>query len=39
VAEAIPGARVAELDDAGHFPWVDAPDHFRRTVLGFLDSR
>jgi pimeloyl-ACP methyl ester carboxylesterase len=38
VAERYPNARVAELDDAGHYPWVDAPDDFRRTVLDFLGS-
>jgi pimeloyl-ACP methyl ester carboxylesterase len=36
VAAMLPDARVVELADAGHFPWVDAPDAFRRAVTAFL---
>ncbi len=38
VADAIPSAHVAELDEAGHFPWVDAPEAFRAAVLSFLEA-
>jgi pimeloyl-ACP methyl ester carboxylesterase len=34
-AEALPGARLLELPDAGHWPWLDRPDLID-TVVGFL---
>jgi pimeloyl-ACP methyl ester carboxylesterase len=34
-ADALPGARLLELDRAGHFPWIDRPDAIDR-VIGFL---
>jgi pimeloyl-ACP methyl ester carboxylesterase len=36
IAGALPDARVVELADCGHYPWVDVPDAFRETVLRFL---
>lgn len=36
VAKLLADARVVELAGAGHYPWVDVPDDFRRTVLEFL---
>jgi pimeloyl-ACP methyl ester carboxylesterase len=34
-ANALPGARLLELERAGHFPWIDRPDAVDR-VIGFL---
>lgn len=39
VAAAIPGARLAVIDGAGHFPWVDAPEPFRAAIETFLAAR
>ncbi len=36
-AECHPRARLEILDNCGHRPWVEAPERFRRLVLGFLD--
>lgn len=36
VAQSVPGARLALLDGAGHFPWIDAAESFRAEVEGFL---
>jgi pimeloyl-ACP methyl ester carboxylesterase len=36
VAASFPHARHETLPDAGHYPWVDAPDAFRAAVDGFL---
>lgn len=37
VAASFPRAQTVVLPRVGHFPWVDEPDTFRRTVLAFLD--
>lgn len=37
VADLLPNAQVVELSGAAHYPWVDAPDEFRETVLSFLE--
>jgi pimeloyl-ACP methyl ester carboxylesterase len=37
-ADALPGARLVEVDGAGHFPWIDRPDTIDR-VLSFLAGR
>ena len=36
VAELLPHAELAVQEGAGHFPWVDDPDRFTRTVASFL---
>jgi pimeloyl-ACP methyl ester carboxylesterase len=36
IAERLPNARVVELADCGHYPWVEVPEAFRETVLSFL---
>jgi pimeloyl-ACP methyl ester carboxylesterase len=36
VAGVLPNARVAEIDGAGHYPWVDAPDDLRQILVSFL---
>jgi pimeloyl-ACP methyl ester carboxylesterase len=36
VAGCLPHATVVEIPDAAHYPWVDTPDQFRRTVTSFL---
>lgn len=38
IADMLPNATVAELPDASHYPWVDAPDSFREAVVSFLES-
>jgi 2-succinyl-6-hydroxy-2,4-cyclohexadiene-1-carboxylate synthase len=38
IAAAIPGARLAIVDDAGHTPHLERPDTFRRIVLAFLQE-
>lgn len=35
-AAVMPAAQVAVIDGAGHFPWVDEPEAFRRSVAEFL---
>jgi pimeloyl-ACP methyl ester carboxylesterase len=37
-AAAIPGARFAIIDAAGHFPHVEQPDEFARRVLSFVTA-
>jgi pimeloyl-ACP methyl ester carboxylesterase len=37
-AERLPSAELLELDDAGHWPWLDRPDLIGR-VCGFLGRR
>jgi proline iminopeptidase len=32
IAQRIPGARLVVLKDVGHFPYIEAPDVFRKTV-------
>lgn len=36
VAERFPNARCVRLADAGHYPWVDAPDAFAAAVRDFM---
>jgi len=36
--DGIPNARLAIVEDAGHFPFVEQPERFRATVLPFLSS-
>jgi proline iminopeptidase len=36
MAEAIPGARLATIPEAGHFPWVEQPAAFRAALDRFL---
>jgi pimeloyl-ACP methyl ester carboxylesterase len=38
MANKIPGARKAVIDDAGHAANIDQPEAFNATVLGFLDE-
>jgi proline iminopeptidase len=38
IADMLPNAAVVELPDAAHYPWVDAPDAFRETVVSFLEG-
>lgn len=35
---AAPHSRIEWLQDAGHFPMLDQPDEFKRTLLDFLNS-
>jgi proline iminopeptidase len=37
-AAAIPGARLAVLEDAGHVPYVEQPEALFAAVLPFLDA-
>ena len=37
-AQALPHAELMELEDAGHWPWLDRPDVIER-VVDFLSSR
>jgi pimeloyl-ACP methyl ester carboxylesterase len=36
MAAAIPRARLLVLEGAGHFPFLDMPEEFQRTLIGFL---
>jgi pimeloyl-ACP methyl ester carboxylesterase len=36
-ADRLPGAELVELDDAGHWPWIDRPDLVGR-IAGFLNG-
>jgi proline iminopeptidase len=36
VASELRDARVAEIADCGHYPWVDKPDELRAVLVGFL---
>jgi pimeloyl-ACP methyl ester carboxylesterase len=38
VVAAVPGARLAVVDGAGHSPYFEAPDEWNRTVIGFLGT-
>ena len=37
--EAFPHAEVQVLERAGHWPFVDEPEHVRRAVIEFLDRQ
>jgi len=37
--DAIPGARLHLIREAGHLPQLETPDELRRTVVGFIDER
>ncbi|MFF7727041.1 alpha/beta fold hydrolase [Streptomyces sp. NPDC008001] len=39
VAELFPHAELAVQPGAGHYPWLDDPAYFARTVAAFLDRR
>jgi proline iminopeptidase len=39
MANGIPGAELAVIADAGHFPWVEQPTAFRQAVDEFLTRR
>ena len=36
MADAIPGAQLATISEAGHFPWVEQPAAFRAALDRFL---
>ncbi len=36
MADAIPGAQLATIPEAGHFPWVEQPAAFRAALDRFL---
>jgi pimeloyl-ACP methyl ester carboxylesterase len=38
IAAALPNVRVVEIDGAGHYPWVDAPDELREILVRFLSE-
>jgi proline iminopeptidase len=38
LAAALPNARFAEYPNAGHFPYLEEPERFRRDVISFLTS-
>jgi proline iminopeptidase len=38
MADRIPGARLAVIAEAGHFPWVEQPAAFRAALDEFLVS-
>jgi pimeloyl-ACP methyl ester carboxylesterase len=37
-AAAIPGAKLVEIEQAGHLPQIDAFDAYRDALLGFLPA-
>lgn len=39
LAELIPGARLALIEDCGHFPMLEKPESMTRTLLPFLEAR
>lgn len=39
LANLIPGARFADIADAGHFPHIQTPTEFARLVVEFLDEK
>ena len=39
MADGIPGAELAIIEEAGHFPWVEQPAAFRQVVDEFLTRR
>jgi pimeloyl-ACP methyl ester carboxylesterase len=36
IADMLPNSRVVEIDEASHFPWVDAPEEFGTAAAEFL---
>ena len=36
--QAIPGSRLAIIEGVGHFPQIEAPEHFVTALVDFLDS-
>ena len=38
VADGFAGGRLAVVDDAGHYPWVEQPEPFRAALDPFLDA-
>ncbi|MDL9981282.1 alpha/beta fold hydrolase [Microbacterium sp. ASV49] len=39
LAERMPDARLVEIPDAGHLPWIDQPDRCATGILEFLPAR
>ena len=39
MAEAFPSAELKVIDGAGHFPFIEKPDEFNKTVLEFLNRK
>lgn len=39
LAELIPGARLALIEDCGHFPMLEKPEELSRSLLSFLETR
>lgn len=39
LAELIPGARLALIEDCGHFPMLEKPEELSRSLLPFLETR
>ena len=39
LAERFPSGRLEVLERCGHYPWVERPEVFRRTIDAFLDAR
>ena len=39
LAELIPGARLALIDDCGHFPMLEKPESLSRSLLPFLETQ
>lgn len=39
LAELIPGARLALIEDCGHFPMLEKPDELSRSLLPFLETQ
>jgi pimeloyl-ACP methyl ester carboxylesterase len=38
IADCFANARVVEIPEAAHYPWIDTPERFRSTVLSFLEA-
>ncbi|MGX7763036.1 alpha/beta fold hydrolase [Streptomyces angustmyceticus] len=39
IAELLPRAKLTVQPGAGHYPWLDDPEHFSRTVVEFLQGQ
>ena len=38
IVSRVAGARLVELEDSGHFPWLDEPDRFFAAVIEWLEA-